>query len=569
MSGAIAVALVAFVPSGVAIYGRRGQSIVDVVGLIVVLSIMFLLSWPTLEQQREQDSIAVRLKRKRGKPRLQQPEVKTLDPITKSYVVESLEAFSERFELDGIGTLTRALSSDSSTFVRIRESLEIEDNEMHWTAVKTFHSDRTGQLLIPALNVKRGGLVDRLQVSSEGKFVSTLTFQEYVGAISLLLSTIFLSSRRGIEPDPNESHVLDELEVLVAGQGLLGDADYRRVSDLLDALAIPLNAEGREIHALFVNVVLYLRDNFLVIAMVPDCASKERIRLRVSWVGLGYNPNTILNHKLRTFCGLGIRELDIPLTSATETPSYHFQFECPKGSYFNFASAWITTFGLSQQLVSNAALPKGHYSFEPRVVDGNIEGRRIAHVYAHDLGPFKQILPDSGKVMLAFSYGYRERPPGSIAIYLLLSAYLALMAWVSALFYSHLFPTMHPVKAGIGFVSSSDLWATLMFGLPAVSAAWLASKLSSRKLEIMSLSSLVMVLWLLVNAVGMAVVSGLLFSGWNRTDISLGGHLFVHLAWITVMVSTTQQLSLTIMQLLTKSVRYWRRLKSLKEPQWA
>jgi hypothetical protein len=188
----------------------------------------------------------------------------------------------------------------------------------------------------------------------------------------------------------------------------------------------------------------------------------------------------------------------------------------------------------------------------------NPEGLEYIHLYARDLEALES---ESGQLAttvvdraLALRLEFREKPPGMFAIVLILSLYLAGLTWAVGHFHDLVFPA--PTQ---GEAPAASSWPTILFGIPALVSGWLVSRFSADALRRVSLATVGMTLWLVVNAAAAVLIAALKTSGARTEGLSVGSIDVIHATWALLMATTGLHLALSLVMALGRAARYLRR----------
>jgi hypothetical protein len=492
----------------------------------------------------------------------------TSESVTPEYLVYAKRVFKERFGVDCLPHLAGIMSDPAGHLVRITEQVSFSSTRTSHTVVRTVLSPGDGLALIPVMRPQKGHLVDDLRVSIDNRSVSTLSFLESTGAMALVLELLF---RYAFPPSTsttpkNVSDIASDISVLCASVSPLGKNDRARLKSLLADLDwVSTHAITLRYKRALENLIEYLKQSYVIVVALPHCREHERVKLTVEHHTPRPEVIGSLSNRVRTMLGLTLRSYAVCLPHAAEAPSYHFRVSSPEGTYFYRALAVPAIVSPhEEQMPLQAAAPDGR-PVMPKILQSHPRGQNVMHVYGRDLLGHLHDYADKGswsenKLALQFYGEYRERPPGVLATVLPVSLYLVVLAWGIGHFHNIVFPLQATPQAKIPLSGVTNAaWPALLFSIPTLVSGWLVVRLTADSVQRMSLSTLFILLWQLVNAAAAVGIAALKISRPDRTTLHLIGDVTVtHVSWACIMLSTATQFFLGCVMLVSKTLRYWR-----------
>lgn len=511
------------------------------------------------------------------------------------------EVARTRFSPEQVLHLVSFMTDPSGHLLRVSESIELHSNYYSAKVNRVLNSGRPSDRrspILPILRQKKGVLIDQLSVTQDGKSVSTLSYAESQGCTLVVINDLFRSCFPIVDGEPREGEhssapaalkdrAVQELErssVLAAlkdravqelpGEpGRSNDSSVTALLAQLEGLEDRATSESaRRSWAALRELARMIDDHYFVYAQV-EVDDKRPTRLCVSSnVALGLAGASV-GDALRSTFGLSRRSHILPLSHATEAPSYHVNVSVPSGLYV-FHAQWLPATRKDLAVPDSASLPAPQDAALPRRARRPTSlssplGRAYWHGYLRDIDGYTHDLepqdPHKPRTQLAvcLMLELRERPPGLLGVVTLLSFYLFTLTWWVGLYLDDVFPTEANAGSGVWSMvfripqTQSSSVPTVLFGIPAIFSAWLASRYTAKTLSRVSLSTLVLTFWVLLNAGAAVGIAALKSSGVNVT----GGGPFLgvridFLGWGILEVSCALSLAVSIWYLMGKIYRH-------------
>lgn len=505
--------------------------------------------------------------------------------------------FNTKFTEAEVLMLLEFIIEPSAYIMRISEQIELGDEAYVFKTTQTLvDANATGaeRVLVPVLTPPKGALVDNLRISCDSDVaVRTLSYRETLGAV-LTMGEIMVDLVLGTVPkDLWKEMTEDILRERVAHSSEM-QAMSKRIHGITEGLT---SADARVLRNFLHNFISDIQATFPIIAVVP--AAKE-IKLKVGFtedrtrVGgreSGGGPISFwewVYSYIRSCFGLVRRSHMIRLTRATRTQSYHLRTEAPEGMYIydlGLGMAEIT----DTDSVHISSSSYTHRPIDPRWDCEDTRGLTYVHAYGRDLdvlGVAPHLLDkntpaasvtesrrrnpvdvDPRPHIPSMTIELREKPPGLMFVLVLLSLYLMALSigvghWHDMIFGfepSSRFCMDFPYGAKCdSSPTTQSYWATILFGVPALISGWLVSRFTSEAVSRISVSTLAVASWFVVNSVFAMILSALKLARRMSTEgpvLLLGTNQPL---WAILMISTSGCAVMTLL-LLTLRVRRYRR----------
>ncbi len=473
--------------------------------------------------------------------------IRTEEPASEDDVRFAIREFLDRFKDGNIRQLASVITEPSKHFLRIRETGEFKDNEIVSTTIRTIHSTTRGNFLVPVLRPVKRQLIDGLNVDVDGRPISTLTYIEMMGALSLVVSLVFYSAFPDDHDDALHKRTLWKILTTIGSRTTVGEWDMEQLDEALEQLEwIHTNGEVLRVREILRDLIRLFSDNYVVIAVIQNCQVGDRLRVRVKDCRVRTESDGSLKNWLRRNVGLQLRSYRFNLPQAGETRSFHFQTECPSGTFFCHPKliGWLN---------NPEHTPNVEGKISRTIQHTQIEGQQTAHLYVHDLDALTNTLPDTADLLLVLESDFRERPPGVIGVQIWISLYLAGLAWIAGYNYDEIFAT----GKGLATHGLDVVWSALFFSVPILVAPWITSRIIMERIRIISSATYLLLLWLVLNSVVTTFLAGIVFVSGARWSLQLDGLVSIHhTAWLILMISVGAQLSVSMLYLITKTRHY-------------
>lgn len=472
---------------------------------------------------------------------------RTEQPASEAEVRLAIQDFSERFQDGNIVQLASIITDPAKYFLRIHETGTFEDNEAISTTVRTIHSTTDGNFLVPILRPTKGELIDGVSVVIDGKSISTLTHNEMLGALSLVVSSVFFSAFPDNHDDPVYVKALWTVLTSIGGRTQIGQWDKEHLDSAIDELKWSSNdKELEKLRKALRLLIRQLENEYIVIAVVQNCKIGDRLKVRVSDCKMKVDTDRKRKNRIRRNLGLQPRTYRFRMPQAAETRSFHFETECPLNTYFSAA-------GIVGLVTDTDGDPQLETKLSTLIQHTRIEGQRTAHLYIHDFSSLTARLPESENLRLMLQTDFRERPPGVIGIQIWMSLYLSALTWLAGYDYNNIFGKSQAATShGIDFV-----WSALFFGVPVLVAPWVTSKIIMERLSIISSASYALLIWFVINSTLTTFLAGIIFVSGAKWSFTIADFVHIrHGTWTLLMISVGVQLSVSAMYLISKTRSY-------------
>lgn len=518
----------------------------------------------------------------RPRPRGPRPEAK--DPGTR-YLAAAKHLFASRFPQETIARFITAVCDPSLLVARITEEVNFSLDTCTQSVTRTvIVADSSKTLLMPVMRVTKGHLIDRLHVTASGSPVSTLTYVECQGAIVTALETLFDEAVPSMSPERRA--ILAQVIVACCSNSRVHFREQERLrEDIRDAITrLPADptpaseeaeAERKQMGVAFQELADYLFESYFIVAVIEPHLLIARVKVTVEHTTR--RNDSIIGYKnhARGLLGLGSRSYLLDLPHATESRSYHFRTNVPKGSYiYRFIARPVAVMTPNLDRPTDLhlnALAAQEISAMPQLSPSPSVGLDFAHLYGRDLGGRLHTLSEysrrsEGRLLVRFYLEYRERPPGLLAMLLPVSLYLAVVSWGIGRYFTGIFvrttSTASAIVAGSHAVTPTSSWPAVIFGIPVLVSGWLISRLRREDLQLCSLTTVWALIWLLLNAgwaVGLALLSA---TGPDNGTVHPFFILWIHHpAWAALMFSAGANFIFLIHMWISRTNRYWRRFQ--------
>ncbi|KQZ23921.1 hypothetical protein [Microbacterium sp. Root553] len=435
---------------------------------------------------------------------------------------------------------TTALTSPATFTERITERRELGDERISVTMVRTF-SGAKDLRAVPALRVEKGTLIGSLSVAVDGKASRTLTHGQARGLMIVCLYILH------DEVLPSSSPFMTKAIPAVLADKPITDDELAHLLSHIDDVE-RTSGETDATRALRVLTRLVTTCDFVFVVAPEGCDKPTKVSIsyqephgaRVRTAGAW----------IRRTLGLGRRDYLTDLHTASESPSYHLDIAGPDGMFVQNSHVILPHDGQTVRPTAvGASTPRERAEL---VFIRSPRGDSGIHLYARDMDGSPVVVADpSSKRKVAvkpqFVVELRERPPGILGPTFVLSFWIAAVTWVVGVNYEVVFPTV---------TTPGSAWPAVIFGVPALVAGWLLSKLTKEVLRVISIATFLCVAWVSLNAAFVVTLAAL-----KTTGISLGGfslwniHLH-HPTWALAMFLTGFNLLVCLWLFIVRNARY-------------
>jgi hypothetical protein len=567
------VAMAARHPSPAWMYLRRVFSFVSVIGVsglvlvafhnevisvtrrrldveILVLSVALATAMWILASRRQDPTEHVFDTVKSSSDRKAQRPTRTREPVTLKEVQNATREFMARIDEKSVLRLAELMSQSARHILRIQETLECTDSEWTTTTVRTIHTPDDGTLLVPVLRHRKGELIDGLSVEHAGQPMSTLNHTEFLGAIAMVLGTLFQAAFKDKARDRAYSLALRQILEYVGGRSVIGTWEKSQLENAMATLDWTPDEREPE-KQVFRDLVSLLEDRFLVIAVISNCRAGERIKVKTKSCVLDRDEDSSIHAWVRRLLGLQRRTYRIAISEANETASYHFYTKSPAGTYYE-APKIEAVFLSGDSSIATQLRADVEIDLKSRVKTSTISGSDSVHVHIADLGEVVTRWGSIRRIEFYLSTNFRERPPGVVGVQWWMSLYILILTWLAGFNYDRIFAS--------GTTSSSQgidlVWSALFFGVPVLVAPWITSKLIMERLRVISVATYALLVWLIGDAIVTTFLAGIIFVSGAKWSLNVGsGVSVIHVAWAVLMISTAAQSGMSFANLWRKSAR--------------
>lgn len=498
----------------------------------------------------------------------------------------ALDAFHSSFSLEEV-TQFLEMYIDPGTFVtRITEKMTLDSSVYLTNVTRTLvgaNGERIENVLVPILTPEKDTLVDNLELSCGTATVRTLSHRESQGA-NLTLGRILLQMVFG-SGEGFPSYLWSRLRAQILNNETASKADKDLILGLLTSATTPKDQATPKEQApvgVLTKFVFDMLETYSIIAVIPSSTtikfsvkyteSKSSIRDRNA-------KSTIklwewLYSYIRATFGLTLRSHTLRLQSATEAQSYHFRAEVPVGMYlYHMDSVLLDIEANYQSLGELAEFPAR--PIDPTWAVSDSRGLEYVHAYGRDLDTVTY--SHQGRLRSRIPYlelEVREKPPGLMFTIALLALYLAILTVGVGHWHNLVFGITDTIKQCIdshpsGPIDCKDgrqpasLWPTILFGIPAIVSGWMVSRFTAESVSRLSLSTLAVFVWCMVNAISAVTLSALKLTVLMADNQWIFGMHTTQPLWSALMVSTTGCATMTIFLLILRVRRYRRRVSGV------
>ncbi len=432
---------------------------------------------------------------------------------------------------------TTAIVTPSTLTDRISERRALGETRSAVTVSRTF-TGAPDLRAAPALRVAKGTLVGALTVHVNGKAARTLTTAQARG---LLLVALY-----GGHDDvfPASSPFLTEAVPAVLADRSIDDVLLDTLLGHIDQVEAT-NGVTPASRALRTLTRLATTCDFVFVDVPDGC--KDATKVTISYHEAYGTKVRSVGSRVRRLFGLGRRDYIVDIHSAAEAASYHLDMEGHEDMFIQ--NAYVT---LPYQRTDDSSLrpaPRSPDRAEYMFIRSP-QGDSSIHLYARDLDASDILVGEqSGKKITAkphFVVELRERPPGILGPTLALSAWLVAVTWVVGLNYGDVFASTSPGSS----------WPAVIFGVPALVAGWLLSKMTKDVLRVISIPTFLCVAWVAVNSALLVTLAALSTTGIELGVVNLGRIHLEHPTWAFMMWTTAFALAVCLWLFIVRSARY-------------
>lgn len=470
--------------------------------------------------------------------------------------VDCVAAFNRITSTDEFDQLIDTLLDPGSVVLRINEIAELGAHDYHSNVerVVVFPKAYTpAQIFIPVLSPHKGELVDNFTLRVDGKPARTLSRRESTGAAIAVMTAVLATAfeDRNTLPKTLWRMLRDEI--------LHKDSNRARraliFAELKKEFALDAASEGALIaRAGLWKLAMDVCDSYSIIAVVPTAGSSVKVKTSYTrrreplvvpkdpmppfpvkvWLWFGI--------QLQILFGLIRRSDRYELHNSREAQSYHFRATAPEGLYvYDIVGTWIDdTRGVVSDLFAGLPLRP----LRPQWEISDTRGLEHVHAYGRDLDVWCQaaVSPDglqtSGRTA-AIRFELREKPPGLLFVIALMSSFLGLLVLAAGKWHDKIFVTA---------VTPGAPWPVIIFGVPAIVSGWMVSRFTQESVKLLSVSTIAVTSWAVINAAGAVAVSAF--------SMSIPAHIwkwpvigYFEPAWSVLVISCMGCLSMSVMLL--------------------
>ncbi|MDR6910845.1 hypothetical protein J2W54_002798 [Rhodococcus fascians] len=549
------------------------------------------------------------------------------DAITR--VRETVEAAFNRFNDVELASAALHLTQPSVASPRVGHRIllsgKYDEHELIRRVDQIRQADSYEQLVV-VHRVRKSALLSDFQIKIDGKEWTTLSQRDsslvLVGALTALY-------------DRFESKTVDEERFTSLLTAVLADhpveesssevsdgeaADFGSVSTLerylatLELSLLNQNSErGLEVHN-FISNLRELSKYYIIWTGIPVPAVDGQVSTSSpAWNRVWYRyvvrsrPKTKdWSELVRVAIGLFPRKLRYLAPVALEARSYHLDLVVPEGFYlYESGLEFIETSPLSwsnaeslrrlqmiQKAVADRLSMRDRFAYvlhrrrgyERKLAMGPPSARGFfklsgvgsmhAHAYLRNISRVYSTNSHGrypSGIVPAVRFELREQPPGFLLPVMLISAYTAALVWVVGALYTSVF------MPGLAIPT---VWATVLFGIPAIVSAWVITKFSASAIGKVSLAVFVVSMWTIANSILAVAISAITASrpkpwAWGGEPIKfytsgpsidfidLKNELNVlDVLWYLLLLSTVANLGVILLMLITRYCRYMLRSRS-------
>ncbi|QLY30408.1 hypothetical protein H0264_35695 [Nocardia huaxiensis] len=432
--------------------------------------------------------------------------------------------------------------NNPATYVsRIAERVELGDETYRVKVTRTVlgaENNNVTRQLIPILSPRKNELIDKLKVTCKKELVRTLSYQETHGAL-LVIGEALLETVFGNVPDD----LWGKLRLQIINEQPTDPGERVAIADLLKEKIEAANLTGDDVvwRDVLHNFVYGIQSTFPIIALAPSGSAikleieytETRERLEEKKIGGVRKLSELTYSHIRAAFGLARRSHIIPLTRATKARSYHFRTDAPEGMYVYYIEIGLATLQEANQ-TERAAIAISKRPMDPRWDAADTRGLTYVHAYGRDLD-----IANTASRIPYLIIELREKPPGLMFVVALLSVYLMVLTLGVGNWYDDIFSP-----------NASQFWPTILFGVPAIVSGWLVSRFTTDAVSRLSISTLAVSSWFIVNAVVAMTIAAL----------GLAKIITTSSWWEALIVSVTACASMAVMLVVLRARRYQRRV---------
>jgi hypothetical protein len=397
--------------------------------------------------------------------------------------------------------------------------------------------------LIPVLKPQKRTLRDDLSCELDEGPVATLTRMESHGATIELIDLLVRVTFREALVEGELSSLTATLVGGVARDSPLDDDGLRRLEKTVEIVGrVHEDKTDRDGLTRLMALLAFASTYYCLIAIVPrasDGRTSRRKLVAEYRERLPKSPHSRIDYLRRTV-GLTPRQVWLLVPEALDSSSVHVHCPAPPGMYTFKAVPHVLTGGGS----SAGDRIDGQRTQRPYARVGNTWGLDYVHAYFRDLQQPLRSSPDRGTphAYPMVQVEFREKPPGLLLPLAVTSLYLAALVGIAGRNYDALFN------------QGSNSGVAALFGVPAILAGWMVTRIDMGVLSRISIPTALLVVWFVTNA-GVALANVAAKPIREAPAMNL-----THSGWMILSVTCFAHLVTVVYMYLNRTIRYQRRL---------
>lgn len=480
--------------------------------------------------------------------------------------------FNRCISADEFDQLIDTVLDPGSVVVRINETAVLGAHDYHTTVKRTVirpQGYEGAHILVPVLSPRKGELVDKFSLLVDGKPARTLSHRESTGAaIAVMTATLATAFDNRIDlPGALWRKLRDE----ILNPHQTEDADRAIIlDDLKNEFGADTPSQGGLIaRAGLWKLAMDICDTYTIIAVAPISGSSVKVetsysRRREPLAVPAEKPAIIrvwlwLHIQLQMLFGLVRRSDGYELHLAKDAQSYHFRATAPEGLYvYDLVGTWMDD---TRNVVSDLFTGLPLRPLRPHWEVSDTRGLEHVHAYGCDLDVWcKTSMATAGYQTAertpAIRFELREKPPGLLFVVAFISALLTLLALAIGRWHDQVFVS----------TDKSAPWPVIIFGLPAIVSGWMVSRFDQANVRLLSISTIGMTAWAVVNATAAVGISAFAMSVSPHYWTNWLGIKRLEPEWSLILVSCIACFTMSCILLVFRVRRYGRRVSGKAAP---
>lgn len=421
-------------------------------------------------------------------------ESQTVDEF-RTYITTSEKLHRERWRDELLHEFTGEVAANQSNYItRIHRHVVFEQGFQKVSVNIGYAIPSAYATILPVLLVRKGEMLDSLEVKVNGNNTSAIGYREAAGITSLILRKLFLEC---FHKDSQSERVFETISYATDPNTSSEKSNIHSISGRLIALrncqvARYTQPKEGDINQL-INLISQLTSGYFLFVPLKgesDSTSGAHPRTARPTVTCSYLTRVPMTSKERgwlysirsTIRGVLVmtkRWHEIELPEVEWTRSFHLTLDAPEEMYVHFAR--VVTVGKKPEHLLNAC----ETDTRPRINISDTLGLQHVHAYLRDC--HRPFVSTNGTLFpwksLRLFVEFRDRPPGIVLSILLASTTMTVLLGAVCINIDSLGPAS--LSSG-----ASAVLLTPILGIPVVLAGWIMTRIDAGNLRRMSFPSL-------------------------------------------------------------------------------